>query len=573
MTSKIQLSLGTKNHTAIINRIRHEVYATELGQFEPNSKKTIHDRPEVDSTYIIAYNRGMLVGFVAITPPSSPSFSMDKYIERSASSLQCNGQLYEVRALTIVDSARGSRTAPALMYAAFRWIQDQGGTQLAAIGHQKVRDMYIRLGMQPEGKTFRCGNLEYELLSAPISLIEKQLIRFRSRLNRLEQQIEWQLPTPFRSAATECYHGGAFFEAIGNTFDDLSRRNEIINADVLDAWFPPCPEAQQALQKQLGWIMRTSPPNHAEGLKQILAETRGIQPENILLGGGSSPLIFLAFRHWLTSKSKVLILNPMYGEYAHVLENVVGCNVERFTLHRENQYAVDTDHLATKLKEGFDLVVWVNPNSPTGRHVDREQVESTLKQLPTTTRVWIDETYIEYAGENQTLETFAAKHDNIVVVKSMSKVYGLSGLRVGYLCGSTRTLEPLRRLIPPWSISLPAQIAAIKALQHPEYYISRYDETHYLRAKIMYTLREIGISEIIPGTANFVLIHLPDNGPDGKTVINRCRKKGLFIRDAAEMGTDMGDRAIRIAVKDAGTNTRMLSILKHAISEPKEKRP
>ncbi|VGO12978.1 Threonine-phosphate decarboxylase [Pontiella desulfatans] len=565
MNGKIKLALATGHDMAEIDQIRHRVYATELGQFRPSPEKTLHDRNDVDSIYIVAFEKGELVGFVGVTPPQSPSYSIDNYLARDSVPLDFDDALFEIRALTVVDQLRGTPVAPALMYAAFRLIQDGGGKQLVAIGHRNVRSMYIRLGMRPAGQRFQCGRLDYELLTASSENIETELTRFKTRLDRLERQVDWQLDVPFR-APVECYHGGAFFDAIGNTFHDLARRNEIINADVLDAWFPPCPEAQQALHEHLGWIMRTSPPNHAEGLTQAIAQARGIQPGNILPGGGSSPLIFLAFRHWLTPASRVLLLNPTYGEYAHVLDKVVGCQVERFNLRREDGYAVDTERLAAKLREGFDLVVLVNPNSPTGRHIPRSRLEELLATRHPKTRVWIDETYVEYAGHEQSLEPFAAQNTGVVVVKSMSKVYGLSGLRVGHLCAAAKTLEPLRGLTPPWSVSLPAQVAAVHALRCVDYYNGRYQETHRLRAGLMDGLRSLGIEEIVPGIANFILFHLPGHGPDGKRVIDQCREHGLFIRDAADMGSGMGDRAIRIAVKDAATNDRMLGMLGHALN-------
>jgi histidinol-phosphate/aromatic aminotransferase/cobyric acid decarboxylase-like protein len=564
MTNKLNLSLATAAHRNDIDRIRHDVYAAELGQFTRSPDGLLHDRPEVESIYITAVYNGKLVGFVGITPPASPRYSVDHYLSRSDIPVQFDNHLYEIRALTVIDPARGSLAAPALMYAAFRWIQTRGGKQLMAIGHQKVVDMYLRAGMKKVGQSFLCGQLEYELLAAPVSAVNKQLTRFNSRLIRLEKQVEWTLDSPFHRPA-DCYHGGAFFNAIGNQFDKLDRRNEIINADVLDAWFPPCPSARQALQDHLDWIMRTSPPNHSEGLTQTIAKARGVDPECILTGGGSSPLIFMAFRHWMKPTSRVLLLDPTYGEYAHVLEKVVGCKVERFKLDRNEGYRLTPEKLSLKLAEGYDLFVWVNPNSPTGQHISRSEVEAVLRQCPPTTRVWIDETYVEYAGRKQSLETFAAQSQNTVVCKSMSKVYSLSGLRVGYLCGSPGLLEPLRALTPPWSVSLPAQIAAVHALNSPDYYEKRYEETHLLRAQLVQGLQNIGILEIIPGGANFILFHLRDDHPDADTLIQRCRENGLFLRDAAEMGSGLGDRAIRIAVKDADTNLRMFEILKAAL--------
>ena len=83
----------------------------------------------------------------------------------------------------------------------------------------------------------------------------------------------------------------------------------------------------------------------------------------------------------------------------------------------------------------------------------------------------IDETYIEYAGRDQTLERFADKSNNIFVCKSISKVYALSGLRVAYLCASQKNIKALKRITPPWGISLPAKIAASIALKKEEYYL------------------------------------------------------------------------------------------------------
>jgi histidinol-phosphate/aromatic aminotransferase/cobyric acid decarboxylase-like protein len=268
-----------------------------------------------------------------------------------------------------------------------------------------------------------------------------------------------------------------------------------------------------------------------------------------------------------------LILDPTYGEYAHVLERVIGCTVDRLTLSRGDNYNVDLRRLEAAFSDNYDLIVLVNPNSPTGRHISREKLEPLLRQAPVRTRVWVDETYIDYADASsqtplekagfasQSLEPFAAGSENVIVCKSMSKVYALSGARVAYLCAGAHQLEQLRAITPPWVVSLPAQVSAVYALQHPAYYQARYSETLVLREQLASGLMALGL-DVIPGTANFVLCHLePRNGIDAQTVVSQCRKEGLFLRDAGAMGTNLGPYALRIAVKDAPTNVRMLEIL------------
>jgi histidinol-phosphate/aromatic aminotransferase/cobyric acid decarboxylase-like protein len=563
-TLQLAISMASISDHQAIYRLRHDVYATELDQYKSQEDGILRDANNIRSDYIIATVNNELAGFVGITPPSSPRFSIDKYLSRTEIPIKFDDNIYEIRALTVKQSLRGWHISLCLMYAAFRWIEAHGGKQILSIGRHEILNMYLRLGLEKQGLSFTSGAVTYHLIGAPLSDIVNRTKKFKSYLKRIKKQIDWKLGITFESPS-DCYHGGAFFEAIGDQFDDLDRIKNVISADVLDAWFPPAPAAQQLLIQYLPWMMRTSPPTRAEGLSKIIANIRGVTSDCILPGGGSSALIFLALRHWLNSDSRVLILDPTYGEYLHVLEKVIQCKVERFLLERSNGYRLDLQLIQKKLTEGFDLFIWVNPNSPTGIHVKKEDVISVLKQAHSCKRVWIDETYVEYAGANQSLESFSAQSRNVIVCKSLSKVYALSGVRAAYLCASPHQLESLQTLTPPWSVSLPAQIAATYALQSQNYYSKRYEETHILRTELVNGLRKLGIKEIIPGIANFVMFHLPMGSKDVASIIMKCREYGLYLRDLSGMSTDIGNTAMRIAVKDAETNKRMLLILKKAL--------
>src|SRR5262249_29408226 len=145
-----------------------------------------------------------------------------------------------------------------------------------------------------------------------------------------------------------------------------------------------------------------------EGLVEAIARARGVAPDNILPGAGSSDLIFRALRHWLSHDSHALILDPTYSEYAHVLEQVIGCTVDRLGLSAKTGYAVDLERLEAALAEGYDLVVLVNPNSPTGSFIPRVELERLLGKVNSKTRIWVDETYIDYVGMGESVEGFAA---------------------------------------------------------------------------------------------------------------------------------------------------------------------
>jgi len=547
-----------------IYRLRHQVYACELRQHNTRDDGVIRDDLDQHNEYLVATVNEVMLGFVSVTPPGPGGYSLDKYLRREEFPELLAEKLYEIRLLTVLSPYRGRELALLLMYAAFRRVESAGGNRIAAIGRREVLNLYLRVGLKSLGLRFRSGAVSFELLTAEVAQMREGLRKYTTIINRLERNVDWQLACPFRQPAA-CFHGGEFFKAIGESFDQLNRRHEIINADVLDAWFPPSPKVIAKLQEHLPWLLRTSPPTGCDGMIRAISGARGIPAECILPGAGSSALIFLTLHQWLTPSARVLILDPTYGEYAHVLEQVVRCRVDRFRLAREKNYRVDVNRLRTFLRRGYDLIILVNPNSPTGQHLSRHELETLLRHMPSTTRVWIDETYIEYAGAEESLEGFAAASRNVVVCKSMSKVYALSGVRAAYLCGPAEMISELRAITPPWAVSLPAQVAAVAALQDADYYDARYRETHRLREVLAADLSAATNWEILPGTANFLLCQLPEHGPAAHEIVMTARERNLFLRDAKMMGQRLGDRMIRIAVKSAEQNRRIVQIISEIV--------
>jgi histidinol-phosphate/aromatic aminotransferase/cobyric acid decarboxylase-like protein len=561
----IAVSLADERDRASIHAIRHQVYATELKQHPENATGMLVDKLDEVNVYLVARCAGRIAGFVSITPPNEHGYSVDRYFPRRDLPVIADQRLYEVRLLTVTGPHRGTPIALLLMYAALRYVEALGGRTIIAIGRLEVLPMYRRAGLAPLGRRVRSGEVTYELMSAEVRDLVGRLSRFDAALSRLERRVDWQLSVaPFRRQ-TACYHGGAFFHAIGDGFETLERKNVIINADVLDAWFDPAPSVVTKLAAHLPFALKTSPPAGCDGMRRAIARARGVPADSVLPGAGSSDLIFAGLRHWVTPRSCVLILDPMYGEYAHVLERVIGARVDRLPLSRTRSYDLTIADLSAHIRRGYDWVVLVNPNSPTGRHVARHDLELRLAEAAGT-RWWIDETYVDYAGQGQSLETYAAASTNVVVCKSMSKAYALSGARAAYLCGPAGMVDELRPLCPPWSVSLPGQIAAVEALNASDYYRARWEETGVLRAELREGLLGLGW-DVVPGCANFLLCHLPAAAPEAAALAERARTRGLFVRDVASMGTSVDARTLRIAVKDRGTNGAMVEILRITLAE------
>jgi histidinol-phosphate/aromatic aminotransferase/cobyric acid decarboxylase-like protein len=366
--------------------------------------------------------------------------------------------------------------------------------------------------------------------------------------------------------AKKAYHGGAFFNAIGNEFATLEKVKDIISADVLDAWFEPSPKVSSKIKEYLSFSLKTSPPTQCEGLIKVISKVRKVPKSNIIVGGGSSDLMFAFFPRILKEDESVLILDPSYGEYAHIFKYITKSRIVRHQLKKEDDFNINYTELAQQIKsESPNLVVLVNPNSPTGKYWGKQHILTLVKRFPKVLFL-IDETYIEYIDKNLSLEKEAVKIQNLAIIKSMSKVYALSGARVGYMVAHIKIIDKVTSFIPPWSVSLVAQIAGVEAIKDPVYYSKKYEETHVLRKSMIAELNKIHSIKIYDSTANFFLIELLDKKFRADHIIQKLRKQNIFLRDCTSMSLQFKNNFIRVAVKNKTTNKIIIDALRRLLA-------
>ena len=349
---------------------------------------------------------------------------------------------------------------------------------------------------------------------------------------------------------TTAFHGGAFWEALDPTFPPGYGERDIVVADVLDAWFPPAPGVIAALGDGAERLARTSPPTHAEGLIRVLSERRGIAASSIAVGAGSSDLLYRALPRWIGRGSRVLLPEPTYGEYAHLIETVLGARVDRFPILDGFEVAQWEKELAAN---AYDLAVLVNPNNPTATTIGREEIVRAARR--TRTRLLVDEAYMDYLDRDESVQCDIASLPNLVVVRSLSKGLALSGLRAAYLVASPNVAAEIRALTPPWNLSGPAQIGAIRALEDPDYYAGRYAQTITLRRRLATRLCGYGLT--VREGINWVLAEVED----AAAFVAAAQERGAYIRDAGRTAPSLGDRWVRIAVGDEAVQDRLMTRL------------
>jgi histidinol-phosphate/aromatic aminotransferase/cobyric acid decarboxylase-like protein/N-acyl-L-homoserine lactone synthetase len=570
MARALSLRSATAGDLSWIHELRHRVYAEELGQHLPNAEGRLVDGLDGDNVYLVAARGADRFGFVSVTPPWAGRYALDKYLNRAELPLLDEADVFEVRLLTVEPDARAGAAGALLMYAALRWIASRGGRRVVAMGRADLLGMYRAAGLRPVGRTVRSGAVDFEVLTGEVAELSRGAAgRHAATVARLAAGVDWRLDAPFAPGPDGCEHGGASFTAVGADFRTLERRHEVVAADVLDAWFPPAPGAREVLAGDVGWVARTSPPTGAEGLLAELAAVRGLPPETLTVGAGSSDLIFRAFGRWLSPTSRVLLMDPGYGEYAHVTERVIGCRVDRFRLRRDEGWRIDPVRLSAAVAGGaYDLVVVVNPNNPTGRHAPSAELREVITAAPARTRWWIDEAYHGYVEAAESLAPFAARDPRVVVCTSMSKTYALSGVRAAYLVAEPGTAAELNRWTPPWAVGLPAQLAAVAALRDPAYYATALLRTHELRGRLAAELAAVDASIAVEeSVANFLTLTLPQGGPSAASLVAECRRHGVYLRDLSPLSPAYEGRTVRVAVRGTGENARIVDAFRAALGE------
>jgi histidinol-phosphate/aromatic aminotransferase/cobyric acid decarboxylase-like protein len=567
MAQAMQLRAATPQDSDWIHDLRHRVYAEELGQHPVNPAGRLVDGLDGDNVYLVAARGPRRIGFVSLTPPWVGRYALDKYVTRDELPLLDEEAPFEVRILTLEPRHRSTAAAALLMYAALRWVESRGGRHVVAMGRAELLGMYLATGLRQVGHTIRCGAVTFEVLTGSVHELTKTVRdRYAGAVERLRTGLDWQLDMAFAPRSDGCEHGGASFTAIGTDFRSLHRRREVVVADVLDAWFPPAREATAVLTHDPAWVARTSPPAAAQGLLAEIARARSLPAESLVVGAGSSDLIFRAFGQWLTPQSRVLLLDPGYGEYAHVTERVIGCRVDRLRLRREEGWVVDPARLAAATQTGrYDLVVVVNPNNPTGRHIPAARLRAVIEASPARTRWWIDEAYLGYVDPADSLAGLAATDSRVAVCTSLSKMYALSGVRAAYLVADPDTAGRLRRWTPPWPVSLPAQLAAVSALRDPAYYAGCWDRTHTLRRQLATGLAELTEFSVEESVANFLTVTLPSAGPSAAQLVRECRRRDVYLRDLSPLSPQFEGRTVRVAVRDTDENARIVAACRGAL--------
>lgn len=251
----------------------------------------------------------------------------------------------------------------------------------------------------------------------------------------------------------------------GKPIDELTREKGLTRISKLASNENPLGPSPFAIREMTNalWDIHRYPDMHAYALKSQLSELYDLKPENIALGNGSEGIMAYIARAFLSPGSEVLTSeNTFIGFY--ILARSVGAKLNLVPLTKDYRY--DVEALAKSINEKTKIIYIANPNNPTGTYITKSEFDHLMEYVPDHVLVLLDEAYFEYAAESEDYpDSMDYRYDNVITLRTFSKAYGLSGIRVGYGFGHEDLIANLNKVKLPFEPNLIAQKGAVGALK------------------------------------------------------------------------------------------------------------
>lgn len=286
-------------------------------------------------------------------------------------------------------------------------------------------------------------------------------------------------------------------------------------------------------------------------LKNKLTALKGLKPSQILCGNGSDEVLDLIFRAFCEpNKDAIITLTPTYGMYA-VLANINGIQQQCVSLTADFQ--IDVPAVLNAIRPNSKLLFICSPNNPSGNVMSRTAIKEILKAFKGL--VVIDEAYIDFTDTQSWLDHLS-EYPNLVVTQTLSKAYGLAGIRLGICYASEEIIAVLNKIKPPYNINSLTQKAALTAISQQENTKQQLKTILDQRTELIKEFKKIAwIEKIYPTDANFILIRV-DNA---NFRYEELKNKGIIVRNRTR--EDGCANCLRITVGTVEENKRLINTL------------
>lgn len=313
-------------------------------------------------------------------------------------------------------------------------------------------------------------------------------------------------------------------------------------------------------------LLRAYPDDaHAE-LRAALARLWRLPVETVVVGNGASALVHEIVR--VLAPRSCLLPEPAFSEYAHALRNA-GVRTATFPIRAGDGFRLDVDGLVEALRRSRpSLAILNNPHNPTGALLPTRAVDTILAAARRAgTAFLLDEAFIDYAAAGASRVATAARGAPLVVVRSLTKLYGMAGLRVGAAVASPSLAGRLRAALPSWPVGVLAVGAALQAVREGGFAARARARNARDRRTLAAGLAGLGC-RVFPSAANFLLLRLPEDAPPAGRLRERLvSEHRILVRDASSYAGLETGRFLRVAVRRHADNRRLLAALRHVLTK------
>jgi histidinol-phosphate aminotransferase len=321
----------------------------------------------------------------------------------------------------------------------------------------------------------------------------------------------------------KCLHGGIDHTEMKSLGVDPG---EILDFSVSTNPFMPPP----GIREEMGSIPFTQyPDSEATELRGELSRRLGVPPVNLLVGSGTTELIRLIALTYFRQGDKVMLLEPTYGEY-ETASRIAGAQLIKYRAREEDGFVPRIKEVTDFVRKNRpDAVFICNPNSPAGYYLNRHNFEAVLEAMQGRL-VILDEAYVSFVEESWD-STGLIESDNVVVLRSMTKDYGMPGLRLGYAVAHQEIIKNLRLVAPPWNVNAIAQKTGVAVLQKEEFLRQSLLKVRAAKNYLVDGLTGMGF-RVLPSDAHYFLVRVGDAGRFRSSLL----KHGFQVRDCSSFG-------------------------------------
>jgi histidinol-phosphate aminotransferase len=286
-------------------------------------------------------------------------------------------------------------------------------------------------------------------------------------------------------------------------------------------------------------------------VKEEISKIKGVPSQNIFLGNGSDECIDILYRAFCNpGKDNVIINPPTYGMY-EVSANINDVEVRRAVLL--DDFQLDLIHLENLIDANTKLIWICSPNNPTANSMNRDDIETVLNNFHGL--VVIDEAYVNFSRHRSFIQELG-DYPNLVVMQTLSKAWGLAGLRLGMSFASEAIIDVYNKVKPPYNISQSSQELVLKALENVDEVNEMIRAIVAMREDLIKKLKELAIvKEIFPSDANFLLVKFVDP----KAVYSYLLEKEIVVRDRSRV--ELCEGCLRITVGTERENRELVIAL------------